>query len=295
MKKILLAATALAMLSGLGVASAADLPSRKGPPMAPVYVPPSFTWTGFYVGVNAGYGWGNSNNNNNNFLGFGAIPVGGFFPVSGNGNNNGGFVGGGQVGYNYQFGAGQGLVVGVEADLDYADIGGGNNNGGVPFTFATTPGTVFFPGTGTGHGSSGGYLGTVRARVGYAWDRFLVYGTGGLAYGDIGSRNGGGFAVTQAGFVNPFTGAVAGATQTTALGTNGGNSTRAGWTIGAGLEYAVWQNWTVKAEYLYYNLGSGKNNNNNGFFFAGAPFAFAGNKNNNNDGSIVRVGVNYKF
>ncbi len=287
MKKILLAATALTMLSGLGVASAADLPSRKGPPMAPVYVPPSFTWTGFYVGVNAGYGWGNSNNNNN-VLGFGAIPVGGFFPVNGNGNN-GGFVGGGQVGYNYQFGAGSGLVVGVEADLDYADIGGNKNNG-VPFTFVTTPGTVFFPGT--GHGNSGGYIGTARARVGYAFDRFLVYGTGGLAYGDIGRRNGGGLAVTQAGFVNPFTGAVAGATQTTPFGTNG-NSTRTGWTIGAGVEYAVWQNWTVKAEYLYYNLGNGNRNNN--AFFVGAPFAFAGNKNNNNDGSIVRVGVNYKF
>jgi len=289
MKKIFLATTALAMLSGIGAATAADLPTRKGPPMAPVYVPPAFTWTGFYVGVNAGYGWANGNNNDNNLLGFGAIPVGGFFAGGNGGNNNGGFVGGGQAGYNYQFGVGQGVVVGAEADIDWADIGGGRRNNSVPFTFAATPGTVFFPGT--GRGSNGGYIGTVRGRLGYAWDRLLVYATGGLAYGDVGRRNGGGFAVTQAGFVNPFTGAVAGATQTTPFGNNGNNGTRAGWTIGGGLEYAVWQNWSVKAEYLYYNLGNG-NKNNNAFL----PGVFlGGNKSGNNDGSIVRVGLNYKF
>ncbi|MFI5012937.1 MAG: outer membrane protein [Hyphomicrobiales bacterium] len=281
MRKMFLATTALAMLSGIGAASAADLPTRKGPPMAPVYVPPAFTWTGFYVGVNAGYGWGN--NNRNDSLPLGAIPVGGFFPTGG-GNNNGGFVGGGQLGYNYQFGVGQGVVIGAEADLDYADIGR-NRNSGVPYTFATTPGTTFFPNTGGGNG--GGYLGTVRARLGYAFDRFLVYGTGGLAYGDIGRRGGNGFAVTQAGFVNPFTGAVVGATTSTPLGTNG-SSSRAGWTIGGGVEYAVWQNWSVKAEYLYYNLGNGKNNT------AFAPF-FGTTRHNNQDGSIVRVGLNYKF
>jgi len=279
MKKFLLATTALAML-GIGAASAADLPTRKGPPIAPVYVPPAFTWTGFYVGVNAGYGWANNNNKNGN-LPFGAIPVGGFFPSSG--GDNGGFVGGGQVGYNYQFGVGQGVVIGAEADIDYVGIK--QRTSSVPYTFATTPGTTFFPGS---SGSSSGYLGTVRARVGYAWDRILVYGTGGLAYGDVGGRgNNGGTAVTAPGFASPFTGIVSGVPQTTFLGTSGSSGTKVGWTVGGGIEHAVWQNWTVKAEYLYYNLGSNKNN-------AILPFA-ATSHHNDRDGNIVRVGLNYKF
>ncbi len=193
MRKFLLATTALAVLSGIGAASAADLPSRKGPPIAPAYIP-AFTWTGFYVGLNAGVGWANNNNNNNN-LPLGAIPVTGF--VSSGNSNNAGFVGGAQAGYNYQFGVGQGVVIGAETDFQFADISHNRNNQ-VPFTLAQFPGTTFFPGS--GH-SSGNYLGTVRGRIGYGWDRVLVYGTGGLAYGDIGrNRNNGVTSVTAAGF-----------------------------------------------------------------------------------------------
>ncbi|SDR26878.1 outer membrane immunogenic protein [Rhizobiales bacterium GAS191] len=283
MKKFLMATTALAMF-GVGAASAADLPSRKGPPIAPVYVPPAFTWTGFYVGVNAGYGW--ANNSKNNVLPAGAIPIGGFFPTSS--SNNGGFVGGGQAGYNYQLTPGQGFVLGAEADIDYVGISKKRNNS-VPFTLATTPGTTFFPGTSGSGSSSSGYLGTVRARVGYAFDRFLVYGTGGLAYGDIGRNSNRGLtAVTAAGATSPITGLNLGVPQTAFLGSSSNSSSNIGWTIGGGLEYAVWQNWTVKAEYLYYNLGSKKNN-------AVLPFVVANRKNSDNDGSIVRVGVNYKF
>jgi outer membrane immunogenic protein len=286
MKKILLASTALAMLAGIGAASAADLPTRKGPPVAPIYVPPAFTWTGFYVGLNAGYIWQNSNKNNT--LPLGATAVGGFIPSSG--GNNGGFIGGGQVGYNYQFTPGQGFVLGAEADIQYADVGKKSNNLG-SYTFASTPGTVFTPTTSSG-GSSGNYFGTVRARVGYAFDRFLIYATGGLAYGDVGRRNNGGAvtAFTAPGAVNPFSGTIAPAGGTTTfLGATSNSSTRAGWTIGGGLEYAVWQNWTVKAEYLYYNLGNGKNNNIVSPFFTGTT------SKRNQDGNIVRVGVNYKF
>src|SRR5882757_3719373 len=119
MKKFLLASTALAMLSGIGVASAADLPSRKGPPMAPVYIPPAFTWTGFYVGVNAGYAWADNNNNNNLYTPYIGYSSGG---------NSGGFIGGAQAGYNYQFGLGSGVVIGAEADIQYVDLGKKNNN-----------------------------------------------------------------------------------------------------------------------------------------------------------------------
>ena len=74
---------------------------------------PLFTWTGFYVGVNAGYGW-NTNDSNSFF-----DPV---FGVVSGGGSDGGFVGGGQIGYNYQFGQ---FVIGLETDIQYADLGGG--------------------------------------------------------------------------------------------------------------------------------------------------------------------------
>jgi len=270
MRKFLLASTILAM-SGIA-ASAADLPTRKGPPIAPAYIP-AFTWTGFYAGLNAGVGWANNNSN----LPAGAIPVSGFATSN---SNQAGFVGGAQAGYNYQFGAGQGVVVGAEADIQFADLRTRNNQ---PFTFATTPGTTFFQGS----SNSGNYIGTVRGRIGYGFDRVLVYGTGGLAYGDVGgTRNSAAFAVTNAGAVNPFTNTVAATTTTTQLASTG-SRTRTGWTLGGGVEYAVWQNWTVKAEYLYYNLG-----HNNATFLT--PLSIA-STNKDNTGNIVRAGVNYKF
>jgi outer membrane immunogenic protein len=281
MKKYLLAATALALVSGIGAASAADLPTRKAP-IAPVFIPPAFTWTGFYVGLNAGGVWTNSNNNNN--LGFG-------FGFNG-GNGNSGFIGGGQIGYNYQFTPGAGFVLGAEADLDWADINNRSSNG-LAFGVPVTPGTTVFAGSGS---SGTSWLGTARVRAGYAWDRLLIFATGGLAYGEIGrNTNNGAFAVTQAGFVNPFTGVLVGTTTTTPLGFGNGSSTRAGWTVGGGVEYAIWNNFSVKAEYLYYNLGS-HNNNNNGVFFPGAGIgAFGLNSHHDRDGNIVRVGVNYRF
>ena len=138
MKKILLATTALAM-SGIA-ASAADLPSRKGPPIAPAYIP-AFTWTGFYVGINGGYGFGGIGDTNF-------------------GNPNGGFVGG-TVGYNYQMGQ---FVVGGEADLDWADLSAKN-------TFTNFAYNNYHVNAIT----------TERLRLGYAVDRALFYVTGGYA------------------------------------------------------------------------------------------------------------------
>jgi outer membrane immunogenic protein len=276
MKKILLATTALAM-SGIA-ASAADLPSRKGPPIAPAYIP-AFTWTGFYAGLNAGVAW--ANNNNNNALPIGAVPVTGVLTSN---SNNAGFTGGGQVGYNYQFGPGQGVVIGAETDFEYVGINSKNNQ--TAFTTPAFPGTTFFPGSGS---SNGNYLGTARGRLGYGFDRVLVYGTGGLAYGDIGgNRNNGAFMITSTGSTIPGTSSIATSPTTTPLG-NTGSKTRAGWTLGGGVEFAVWQNWTVKAEYLYYNLGHSNTNS------ALTPFILSSNGHNDSTGNIVRAGVNYKF
>jgi outer membrane immunogenic protein len=149
MKKILLSSVAL-----LGLATgamAADLPSRRAP--APIVAAvPVFTWTGFYVGVNAGYGWSNDD--------FDAFDLA-------DDEDDGGFVGGAQVGYNYQIGS---FVVGLEGDIQYADFGRDN---------------VFdFDGDGEDDDFGSDWFGTVRARAGVAFGQALVYATGGFAFAD---------------------------------------------------------------------------------------------------------------
>jgi len=236
MKKILLAGVALAALSS--AASAADLPSRVAPaPM--IAAVPLFTWTGFYVGVNAGYGW---NSGNSSYI----DPAFGYGSSSG---DDGGFIGGGQVGYNYQIGS---FVLGVEADLQYADVG--NKSSG------------YYAGYYTGSNDSDGYFGTVRARAGVAFDRALIYVTGGLAYGDIGNNNYAGLGTVN----NYYFG-------------NNNDDANWGWTLGGGVEYAFTNNLTAKIEGLYVNLDT---KNSGGLYYAG---------NGDTEFGVVRAGLNYKF
>ena len=297
-QSLVIAAGAVSLVAG--AASAADLPTRKAP-VAPVYIPPAFTWTGFYVGLNAGGAWANRNNNNDNVLPLGAIPVGGFVPlaVSGHNGSASGFIGGAQAGYNYQFTPGQGFVVGLETDIDWADLGRNNNNGAaVAFTLPQFPGTIFTSTANSRNNNSNQYLGTVRLRAGYAWDRFLLFATGGLAYGGV-NNNGNGLglvAVTAAGSPLPLTGVIAPTTTITPIGGLAGNrssSTKAGWTLGGGVEYALWSNFSIKAEYLYANFGN-NNRNASGFFLPGVASAF-NNRSRSLDVNIFRVGINYKF
>jgi len=225
MKKILLAGVAAAGLIASGAAAfAAALPSRNVAPVAPAPVLPIFTWTGFYAGVNAGYGWGE----------FSKAP--GF-------DDPDGFVGGAQIGYNYQIGQ---FVVGLETDIQYSDLSGKTR----PVTFAD--GNV-----GVGRGEVE-YFGTVRGRIGAAFDRALIYVTGGLAYGETKFRG----------------------LDTTAGLSFSKSKTTAGWTIGGGLEYAFTDNITAKAEYLYVDLGDNR--------YYGANKA-------ETKFSVVRAGLNYKF
>jgi outer membrane immunogenic protein len=160
----LLAATALTT-AGLSAASAADLP--QAPPPAPIVAAPIFTWTGFYAGVNAGWGWRDSNKQAV-VLG-GAVPGTLFFPD----NGDGGFTGGGQIGYNWQFGS---FVIGAETDIQWLDAGGSEAVAFVPF--GTTG--AFVPGQFRNDLSD--WWGSARLRAGVAFDRVLVYATGGLAY-----------------------------------------------------------------------------------------------------------------
>src|SRR3954447_12041324 len=145
MKKLLLSSVALFGLST--AALAADLPARQYVAPAPIVAVPVFTWTGFYVGVNAGYGFSDRNNDDNFFNNFAfggtglsvpselgglapVVPVTGFntFGFTDTNRNRDGFVGGGQIGYNFQFTPGNCFVIGVEADIQYADCGRRNND-----------------------------------------------------------------------------------------------------------------------------------------------------------------------
>lgn len=252
----LLGAVALAAVAA-APALAADLPSRKAP--APVvYAPPVMTWSGFYVGVNLG-GVVDRVRANVSSVTPNIAPLAPFIPNIHASHT--GVIGGVQVGYNHQFGA---FVAGLEADIS------GTSAKGTQSIFVPT----IFPGivvAGEGRARLD-YLATVRGRLGYAiTPSVLLYATGGLAIG-------GGNISGAAGVVGlPF---FWGAT---------GNSTRTGWTVGGGVEFAMWNNWSVKAEYLYYNLGSTSMT----AFEPLLPSAVTYNVKR--DGHVFRAGLNYRF
>lgn len=243
-------------------AQAADLPRRAPPPPPPSL--PVFTWTGFYAGVNAGYAFP---------TGSGGFTDPTYGTVTG-GGRSGGFAGGGQVGYNYQFTPGSGIVVGVEADAQYMDL----QRTGVQSIFRP----AFNPNVLTNtYRTDLSFLGTVRGRVGYAFDRVFVYGTGGFAYGDVTQR---------VGF------------QTGAPLTYFGSRSRidTGYAYGGGIEYALptdsFLNFfrssavTLKAEYLRYDLGS----HNLLVGSVGGP-GIGYISRFRTEGGIARAGLNFKF
>jgi outer membrane immunogenic protein len=145
-------AAALAMAGVIATASAADLARRPPPPPptnAPAFVP-AYNWSGFYAGINGGYGWGSSK--------WDGLPAS--FDV------NGGVVGG-QLGYNWQFGQ---FVYGLEGDADWTDLRGSANTANCGLAVCQT---------------RNDFLATARGRLGFAADRWLPYVTGGLAVGNI--------------------------------------------------------------------------------------------------------------
>jgi outer membrane immunogenic protein len=262
----LLAATALTTLA-VSAASAADLPMRSAPPApAPVFsAVPVFTWSGFYVGVNAGYGWQDNNNGNSVFVPAGTIAGTGAGTITYGDDNGEGFVGGGQIGYNAQFGA---FVVGVEADLQFADLGGNNGTALVPAAYTAAG---FIPA-----GTAGGidWFGTVRARAGVAFGQALIYATGGFAYGGADEDD------DEFGLVNS-------------------DDVRTGWVLGAGVEYAFTSNLTAGIEGLWVSLDQ----DNNGTFIGTVPAAggrtpvFVAGRDDDDQGDffVARAKLNFKF
>jgi outer membrane immunogenic protein len=303
MKKLLLSAAVLAISAG--AALAADLPSRKGPPVLPPPPPPPPLWTGFYAGLNAGYGFGTNDNtqsisaaylpydgkyatltrplgNTDSFIVrpiydqyyYTAISsLGAGLALSGVGRTDqNGFIGGGQVGYNWQWGSN--FVLGLEADIQGTGIRGSSHTAGVGADSAavnqfykfgdlhrqTNIDSTAWGATRVNAGVD--WMGTVRGRLGYLFTpTMLVYATGGLTYVGV-YANFNNYAVSSSsiteyhykksgtdvwndgGFSHTFIG--------------GGNKsqTLVGWNVGGGLEWMFMPSWSLKAEAIYWNMGN---------------------------------------
>ncbi len=289
--RILLASvTAIALA---GSAFAADLPSRAPPP---VYVPPApvFTWTGVYVGGQIGYAWGHSDatvSDGGVASGFTPIPIpmtSGITPFSSSGpppfdpftpysysdfnrfnNNANGVIGGAHVGYNYQINQ---FVLGLEGDVDGSSLSKTVNF--APFSNYYQdyiPTTVH---------SNLGVQGSIRGRLGYAFDRVLVYATGGVAFGGFSTSIS--TVYTNALFYPAF------------FRRDSFSNTRVGWTVGGGLEYAVTNNWSIRAEYRYTDFGPSNNVLVNSFpGFNGD--VLGARVHTNLIENRVQVGFSYKF
>jgi outer membrane immunogenic protein len=228
MKKLILAVSMLAA-STVG-AFAADLAAKPVYTKAPVIVAPAYNWSGFYLGATVGDLFGKWSYTNS----------GGFASASNNIKN--GLLGGPTVGYNWQTGP---IVLGLEGDYSWTDANS------IDLSGCSAPGCQ----------NNYKYFATARGRIGYAFDRFMPYFTGGAAF-------------TQ--------------THDTYLPTvsDDGGKSISGWTVGGGLEWAFWNDWSAKIEYLHADFGK--------------PVIFAPSisinlQHDDSNLNVVRVGINYKF
>ena len=249
-------------------ASAADMAARytKAPLVAPIY-----NWTGFYIGLNAGGAWNESNVTSTVFSegGYFADTSPAAIALAGNQNiNKSGFTGGVTAGYNWQI---NNAVLGVETDFNYFGIKGSSTRTAVyPCCVAHTF-TV-------NSSKSTDWLWTLRGRVGFlVTPALLLYGTGGLAVADL-----------KASYL--FTDTFAAASESASI-----SSTRYGWTAGVGGEYALLNGWSIKAEYLYVDLGRASTTSTNLTTSAGPFPAHVFTHTVDLRSNIGRVGINYKF
>ena len=242
---------ALALASSLATTSAALAADLPGPVLPPIYKEPPivYNWTGLYIGGNIGAAW--SGLSGSNF----SDTLGSTFTAP----TNVQFMGGGQIGVNYEFWGG--VVIGAEAMFDWLP-----KTVNAQITATAPDGTAAFIDT-----INNRWLTTATGRLGYAWDRVLLYGKGGGAW--VGASNPG---ISIGGVPTSLT---------------SGNNTNFGWTAGFGLEWAFWNNWSLRAEYDYIGLPSQT------FTVAPGPTTFGGDviTFNNRSISIMTAAVNYKF
>jgi len=240
-----IAAVIAPLLLACGTALAADLRPPLREPAVPVPLP---NWTGFYIGANAGGGMG---------VGHSDFSISGG-PVFASVNNSlSGAIGGGQVGYNWQSGS---LVFGAETDFQASGLRG-------QIDTPCAPGLCGLPLTAS-FGQEVTWFGTVRGRLGYAAAGWMIYGTGGFAYGQLDTD--------------------ASATAGALTATFSARETLTGWTAGGGIEVALAPGWSAKVEYLYLDLGE----SNRTWLLTGLP---AITDNTDLTMSVVRAGVNFRF
>jgi outer membrane immunogenic protein len=212
----------IAVAGGAGAAAAADL---SMPQSAPLYAPVSaYNWTGGYLGVQGGFDWNTATTPPDHV----ANESGGIFGVYG--------------GYNWQ--ANTNWVFGIDASANWDGASGSGTGAVLPTSNSAGP----------------TWKGFVRGRVGYAWDRFMIYGTLG--------------------------GAMAGYSASTTGPAGSGSATPVGWTIGAGIETAITERWLARLDYSYQNYGS-FNVAGSGSFAGGVPVSLSG--------STLMAGIAYKF
>jgi len=219
----------------LTLASACFVVTAASPVLAadvtagPSMTSPGFDWTGYYAGLQAGYGWGQADINGTSGP-----------PFSTSSDPAGGFVGG-YVGGLWQFNQ---AVLGAEAELNYASIGGSSSLG-----------------AGNSFGSDVRWFGSVDAKAGFAMDRVLIYGVGGLAFAGIETSQQAGSAAFSE------------------------TRSKAGWTVGAGIDYALTDQFVVGAQYRYYDFGSEHFDGTNGF----------SDRDQSTNLNTVRLNLSYKF
>jgi outer membrane immunogenic protein len=249
LKKSLLASASLGAIALATGAHAADMgrPVYEAPAPAPI----PFTWSGFYIGANVGAVWGRSSATDDptksSELWIGSGTVGSVDA------NSTGIIGGLQLGYNWQFAS---LVVGLEGDISFSSLD------------HTSPVTTSPGGGVDSYRSRLSALGTIRGRVGWAFDRLLVYGTGGVAFASLKDE-----------YFDPPS--VIGFTTSPSSGVTG-------WTAGGGIEYAFTDHWTVRGEYLHVEFPD-RSAGVLPFIRTAYTFTFKDSLD------IARVGINYKF
>ena len=310
MKKSILAFAILIPVA----ASAADMPIKA----IPAVVPQTFGWTGCYVGLNVGYGWNDgkssyrdANATSDVLNGLPSVQspppqTNGIVPTPSN-TKGSGWIGGGQVGCNWQM-APRGVVIGFEADIDALGVSGRASTVG-PTASGSPTGVPYPSAYQVGEGASLGlgttatateqvslrWLSTIRARAGLPVlsDRGLLFLTGGLAIAQVSSS--GTVTISQADSGLGLGG-------TTVAWTGSSTSTRVGYAVGGGLEYALTDHWTVKGDYLYYDVGqvshplnlnviaNGTGVNRPNLFYPSLGSTVA-----SVNGSIIRLGLNYRF
>jgi outer membrane immunogenic protein len=287
MRKLAIAVAGSALITGIAAANAADMAVKAAPiPMAPAV----FSWTGFYIGANVGGAWTGNNGGSD----FGplfppfivlppavAIPTvipGQLASLVGDGRRSG-VIGGGQIGYNWQVNQ---FVLGVEADAVGTGLKGSTASAsrtiGAPIFAVPVTQTVTVD---FGHVE---WMASFRGRAGFAVNQALFYVTGGGAVAEFGGSrttlvNGPGISIPAGTFVT----------------TTGGSTTRWGWTVGGGIEWAFNQNWSVAGEYRYTDFGNRASTFDIPSGLAAGPVFFTGTGRSRLTVEQATLRLNYRF